>query len=339
MAASSTAPSPAGYDARGNWLNKPGLPARNELFEPAPAKPVPNKLVNGLLLKESKTAEMWLRLMIPDRGSYCAPCCPERNICCGGKKTVHLQTAAHLDSPKAAWMPSRILDDEWRDFIGALDDANLQGTLNFSSCLLVPCVMPLYPCQPCMFWYPFQMFERKQMIRESAMNLVIAKFNRYLFMPRGIVCRRQAENVPNQDGKQERFTFLRFDMVPSNGPILHLGQLSIGYYPGSQETDVIPLTKQQWFEERLALSEGYPCQDSTNPLCSKMLPPNGVKAYLNGLEREVNDPFLEQRYAERHRMLWDPTMPAGAGPVDSRLPPPPMTPQTSAVDPEEMYRA
>ena len=298
-----------------------------------PKKPTvePNKLENGLLRVESSNAEGWLRLMIPRRGRYCAPCLNERNVCCGGKKTVHLRMESSLSYPTVSWFRARILDDEWHDFVTALDQANLQYTMNFRACMIVPCVMPLYCVQPCCFWYPFQLLERSEILKESALSLVVAKFNRYLFMPRGIVCRRQANTVPTSDGTgSERFGFLRFDLVPGNGPILHPSQLQIGYLPGTQEHDVLPLSREQWFRDRISLGEGYPCADA-HPSCMAFIPRRGVQAFLLGNEREVNDAVLENRYNERHRLLWDPN--AAMEAMQTPMPPP------TAPREEDMYRA
>jgi hypothetical protein len=254
----------------------------------------PDRVQQGTIEKDGQS---FVRLLIPDRGRQCAPCLREHNLCCGGRKSVHLRPVGkgELKLPAVPWLRSRVSHEEWADFIAALDAANLEGTVNFKYCSLFPCTVPLLPVQPLCCCLPYQYELGQQVKRDNALNLAVAKFNRYLFMPRGIVVRRQLEF----DKESTRYNFLRFDFVPNNGP-LDPRELPPGLHPGTQKTDIedVPLDE--------LLAEIVPCPQLElfgRSVCATPLLIPDVAYYFDGNEPEVTDNALATKYGQRNYEL------------------------------------
>ena len=171
----------------------------------------------------------FVRLLMPtDKGRKCAPCKKETNLCCGGKSSVHIRATDTLALPALQWLRVRISSEEWTDFVAALDTANLEGTVAFAPCEVFPCSFPLLPCQCLLCCVPMQYLAGKALATENALNLAVEKYNKYLFMPRGIVARRQRQ-CHRPDGRE--FKFLRIDLAPMpGGPVVH-SMLPYGLQP------------------------------------------------------------------------------------------------------------
>jgi hypothetical protein len=245
-----------------------------------------------------------IRLIIPDKARMCAPCVPESNLCLEGsclppplgKKSqhIHLRPEGNLTFPAVKWLRQRISEREWNDFIGGLDEANLMGTVPFYAALLFPCTFPGLLCQPACCCTPFQFAAGKALEAESCTNLVLARFNRYLFLPRGLIARRQVEihKTDTSDGAQ--FAFLVIDVVPEAPLPMALGMLGEGLRPGTHANDA----------NNHPLRHPWPWQDVpmwTWPSCFR---PNGYPSVLYFLEDEpeIEDTRLMRRYKVRNDM-------------------------------------
>ena len=235
-----------------------------------------------------------VRLLLPRSGRNCAPCLPESNLCCGGP--VHIRPAESFlfaNSGKATaihpWLRARISPDSWTDFVEAYDAANLQGAVPCSPCVLCPCVCPLFLCQPIWCCLPFQYVEAKRMQRENALNLAMAKYNRYLFNPRGLMARRQVEwRSTEKDGSGDKspYWFLRFDVFDSD---FDCRDLEDGIRAGTHRYDVPEISREVWLSNTPFAVD---CQYFTCLIPSP-------RYFYGGDEPEIEDPLLESRYALR----------------------------------------
>lgn len=237
--------------------------------------------------------EHWIRMRIPDEvGQSCLPCSKDHNLCCGGRYSVHYWHNDNFLRPALPWLRTRISGEEWFTFVRALDEANLIGSLPCAPCLAVPCSFPLLPCQPLWCCIPFQLVEKRKIDRENAFALTIAKFNRYLFMPRGMVARRQCELFKKADGGMDFYYFLRLDFVPPGDPIGHY-MLPPGLAPGTMKFDMQPITFEQWLDRI-----HWPCR---YPECTRLIPT--PRQFNRGDEPEIDDFGLAERFAERNREI------------------------------------
>ena len=240
----------------------------------------------------------FVRLHMPtDKGRLCAPCSKESNLCCGGKKGVHIKPEGNLILPAIQWLRVRISFEEWAQFVAALDAANLEGTVPLQPLVICPCVVPLLPFQFAWCCIPLQVSAGRSLKRQNALNLAVAKFNKYLFMPRGIVARRQRQFV-EPDGAEHHF--LRLDLVQQQVPLTH-AQLPHGLRPGTMHSDLAAQTRNQW----LVSSDAYPCAAASQlpivgPLFAlpRLIPT--PKVFHAGNEPELMDEKLAANFGMRN---------------------------------------
>ena len=262
------------------------------------------KVVVGLHGNDSGS---FLRLYIPNKQRLCAPCSPEHNLCLEGvlfptpipstfrnRESIHLlpqkDSKADLTYPAVKWLRERISEREWTEFIGAVDAANLEGTIHCAPCLIVPCAFPLLLCQPCCCWLPNQYAEGRRVVRDAAMNLVVAKFNRYLFIPRGMLVRRQHEYVKAPTGELHHH-FIRIDTIPSG--IETISQLEHGMQPGTMKTDLRPCDRNEW----LSRSDNiWPCWSDFHNWCAWLSLIPEPRDYMSGTEPDIIDEEFARRY-------------------------------------------
>lgn len=238
---------------------------------------------------EEEDGSSYVRLIIPSRGRSCAPCCNERNVCCGGKKTVHLRNDRDFQRPAVPWLRVRISYAEWADFVAALDAANLEGTVKYGACLLCPCTFPGLCFQPLCCCAPYQYALGQEIRGENAINLTIAKYNRYLFLPRNIVVRKQFQ----KDADGNVFNFLRLDFVPYSGP-LDETRLADGLKYGTQHYD---LEESSRFER---MAHILPCPTWRQCSSERLIP---TPTLYFASEPEINDGELAQKFEQRNREL------------------------------------
>jgi hypothetical protein len=244
-------------------------------------------------MKNVQQHDEMVRVRIPDEiGQSCAPCSLESNLCCGGKFTVHYWHNDNFLRPAVPWLRTRISGEEWFAFVRALDSANLMGTVPCAPCVVFPCSFPLLLCQPMWFCIPFQYLEKKKIERENEFALAIAKFNRYLFMPRGIVARRQCELYKKPNGDMEFYYFLRLDFVPPGDPVDPYS-LPPGLAPGTMKFDMQPISFTEWLDRAY-----YPCRSRR---FTQMIP--SPRQYNRGDEPEIEDLELAERFAYRNREI------------------------------------
>ena len=275
----------------------------------------------------------FVRLLLPEPSRACAPCCLEHNLCCEGvccamppfpanRPSIHLLPTGALTYPALAWLRSRISEQDWTEFIAALDAANLRGTALFASCDLFPCACPCLPLQPCCCWMPYQYMEGKRLEGDAALNLAVAKFNRYLFAPRGMLVRRQQEEYKLEDGERIRLCFLRVDLIPSAqaqkvqqaamayaAPVEPLDidregapspppslyeSLPYGLVPGTMRFDIRKHTRKEWIASSL---HRWPCWDQDERFFAMPLLIPEPRYFLDGTEPEVEDAAMLERYA------------------------------------------
>ena len=257
---------------------------------------MPKQLKSGVWRVEQGQREDgggFVRLLLPSRGRLFAPCRKESNLCCGGKKAVHLRPQEDLVLPAVQWLRVRVSSEEWSAFIAALDAANLEGTILFYGCVLFPCAFPLLPIQPLCCCLPYQYVAGKAVRRQNALHLAVAKYNRYLFMPRGILLRRQRDIV-EFGGDEIEYNFLRLDFV---GQAAAYGneRLPQGIRPGTMPQDIEDLTRQEW----LATPYAFPGA-SIHPLCALRLCIPTPHAFYRGNEAEIQDAELDARFGMRN---------------------------------------
>eukprot|EP00325_Prymnesiales_sp_UTEX-LB-985_P034517 CAMPEP_0174729656 /NCGR_PEP_ID=MMETSP1094-20130205/54089_1 /TAXON_ID=156173 /ORGANISM="Chrysochromulina brevifilum, Strain UTEX LB 985" /LENGTH=208 /DNA_ID=CAMNT_0015931793 /DNA_START=277 /DNA_END=903 /DNA_ORIENTATION=+ len=207
--------------------------------------------------------------------------------------------------PAMPWLRRRMAEEEWKEFIAAYDAANLVGTIPCHPVLIIPCTFPLLCCQPLCCFLPFQYEAAATLERENAINLVIAKYNRYLFMPRGMLARRQKE-THLVDGDTVDFPFLRIEYHPPGTALARYDRLKQGVRPGSQRTDLQQITR----DEFLATSQLWPQADKSSR-CAWRSIIGEPRFFFSGDEPEIEDPFLEELYAKRR--------PAATGNVMQRV--------------------
>lgn len=243
----------------------------------------------------------YVRIVVPTRNRMCAPCALETNSkVCGGKRTVHLTTKDEgLALPAIPWLRVRVSSREWEEFIANLDMANLQGTINFHPLMIVPCVFPLLPLQPLCCCLPYQYAAGQALKQQNALNLCVAKWNRYVFMPRGIVVRRQFQLLEIDKERVARH-YLRLDFVQQPPPLRH-EWLPPGLRPGTMKSDLPELTRKEW----LRSGDAFPCADlpsyvpGLSQLCAlPQLIPTPV-TYHGGGEPEIADAGLAAAYEQR----------------------------------------
>jgi len=306
----------------------------------APKRPTARPVTVGMHAKDSGS---FIRLLMPHRQRMCAPCMPEHNMCCEGvcipqpplhnRPSIHLLPISYrkegdLRYPAIKWLRMRVSEQEWADFIAAIDAANLQGTIKYASCMTVPCSFPLFPCQACCCWIPLQYAEGQRLVGDSAINLAIAKFNRYLFLPRGMLARRQQE-VAMFDGERIQFNFIRLDLVPPPQRPLTMGRDgstvdprhallshldSYELRPGTMETDIRAVTRTEWLQQSPNI---WPCWADSPDWCAmpRLIPEPHF--YFDGVEPEIEDRDLAGRYTDRTEQLYAQSQ---AGPMEGVLP-------------------
>ena len=134
------------------------------------------------------------------------------------------------------------------------------------------------------------------MTGENALNLSMARFNRYLFLPRGLVVRRQFEYHKLQKDEGElRFVFLRFDFVPPGSPFADVARLPEALRPGAMENDIKMTTRKQFLHQKWPMSD-------ENPWCAwpRMIP---EPQYFYHDEPEIGDTQLVKRYGKSEGFL------------------------------------
>jgi len=274
----------------------------------------------------------FVRLILPYEGRrrMCAPCVREHNLCCEGaclpsapfrnRPSIHLlpikyPKEADLTYPALKWLRTRVSEGEWAAFIGALDAANLSADINCAACMTIPCAFPCLCCQPCCCFIPFQYAEGQRMKSDTAINLAIAKFNRYLFLPRGIIARRQRETHSIQ-GDDQRYDFIRLDLVPPpqrpltmdrgggaadprQALLSHLEDY--GLRPGTMKTDLRPKSRAEWLKSSPNI---WPCQPECNGMCAMQRFIPEPKLYLDGIEPEIEDQALAGQFAAHTAELY-----------------------------------
>ena len=257
--------------------------------------PTPPKIPAGMkqIMSKNEDGEHYVRMRIPDEfGQKCLPCIVDNNPCCGGKYSIHFWHSDNFLRPAQPWLRTRISGEEWFEFVRALDKANLMGSVPFAPCVVFPCSFPLLPCQPLLCCVPFQLIEKKKIERENAFALAIAKFNRYLFMPRGMIARRQCELYKKPDGSYELFYFLRVDFVKPGNPLDHR-RLVHPLAPGTMKFDVQPLTREEWLDRA-----HFPCRGER---CTRLIPE--PRQFNRGDEYEITDEELRERFAMRNHEI------------------------------------
>ena len=252
--------------------------------------------------KRVTVGDMHLKLHVPDQRRQCAPCVLENNLCCEGNfcnpfkrsEMIHLRPTSSLTYPAITWLRERISEQEWNDFIADLDRANLEGTVKCQPCLLFPCAFPCFPCQPCCCFLPLQYEAGQFLMGENALNLSVARFNRYLFLPRGIVVRRQFEyHKPSKDEGEQRYVFLRFDFVPPGSPITDATRLPVGLQPGAMQNDIRMQSRKQFLQQKWPMSD-------ENAWCAWSLLVPDPQYFFAGSEPEIGDTHLVKRYGKRN---------------------------------------
>ena len=250
----------------------------------------------------------FVRLNVPAKTRECAPCCPESNLCCEGKfipyppsTAIHLRPNGSLTFPAIQWLRQRISEEEWVEFIGALDRANLEGTVQCRACVYFPCVWPGLIFQPFICCLPFQYVAGRKVASENAMNLAVAKYNKHLFLPRGLLIRRQVEwhkFAPDDDGRT-RYTFLRIDLLPDfgvpPGEVIDVRRLPEPLRPGTADSDLKAQSVSALVsEESLVPFVGL------FPACTWRQCVPDTRYYYEGDEPELADEALAARMARRH---------------------------------------
>jgi len=262
--------------------------------KPAPLPPGVKRVEQGEPSDEHP--RHFVRILLPTEtmGQNCAPCAPETNLCCGGPYSVHIWHNDQMLRPAVPWIRTRISGAEWFDFVRALDDANLAGTVPFAACLIFPCTFPLLCVQPVCCCLPFQIAEKKRIERENAFHLTLAKYNRYLFMPRGIVARRQCE-LRTVGGDKTPFFYLRLDCEPAAATaMMNPSRLPVGLRPGTMKFDLQPLTRDEWLDRNF-----YPCRF---PACVDRIPEPRTYEYGpgSGDDPEISDAALAEKFGPRN---------------------------------------
>ena len=247
----------------------------------------------------------YVRMNYPEQRRQCAPCVMENNMCCEGNfyrpckssEMIHLKPVDTLAWPNLMWLRDRVSEKEWADFIAELDAGNLEGTVQYEPLFCVPLAWPCLPCQACCLFLPLQ-YEAGQFLKgENGINLAIAKFNRYLFLPRGIVARRQIEwwKLKPDAEEKTKLLFLRLDLVVPGLPITDLAQLPHGLRPGDQEKDIQQLTRDEFLLLKWPMPVTLNCPRLAYPSCI-----GEPAAYYAGNEPELDDTLLVKRYGKRN---------------------------------------
>lgn len=165
--------------------------------------------------------------------------------------------------------------------------------------MVAPCAFPGLLLQPCCCCAPFQWSFGKDVTGENAMNLAIAKYNKYLFYPRGMVARRQREWWANVN---EEFDFIRIDYPPNTfaiSPPLSAEMLWSGMAPGTMHTDIRPVSRAE------LVHSAHPClpvfygkSAKLDQLCAdpRLIPDS--QTYYDGRLPELYDQALEAKFAQ-----------------------------------------
>lgn len=257
------------------------------------------KLPKGV--KNVEDGGTYVRMIVPSKNRWCAPCLPDSNWCLEGKiicnplrksSAVHHVPEGNLALPALPWLRRRILEHEWAEFVAAFDVANLEGTMPFAPCVCCPCTFPCLCCQPLCCCLPFQYDTAYRLKGENALNLCIAKYNRYLFNPRGIMVRRQKE-VHTVEDSDVCIAFLRLDYVPPGAPLPRYDRLREGIRPGTQPTDLKPITRLQMLKDGL-----WPLAD-TSPWFAWSTIIGEPAFFYGGDEPAINDAVLQAHHAKR----------------------------------------
>lgn len=252
----------------------------------------PLQLKNGVWRVQE--GEDFVRLLVPKRMRVLAPCAKDTNWKCNKCVSVHLRPDddSNMALPTVQWLRVRISDEEWTDFVAALDAANLQGTVPCYPCLIVPCTFPGMLCMPLCDCLPYQYAASKEVQAENALNLVVARYNRHLFMPRQIVVRRQREALVDESGENGLFNFLRLDFARHAPPPLDHDGLVDGLRPGTQKSDLPHLSRDEYLQNYNVIPCGMFCARWRQFVAAP-------RYFFEGDEPELDaDANLVARYAE-----------------------------------------
>lgn len=281
---------------------------------PRPPSPV-RQLTTG---ERPEDGAPFLRLAVPVRRRECAPCCLEHNWLKEGESfpkppyqnrpSIHLmpisygegKNAPDLRYPALKWFRARISEQEYAEFWAAMDAANLEGTIPFLAFESFPCTFPTWPCHAFCCCLPAQYAMGRRLAGENALNLAVARFNRHLFLPRGMIIRRQRE-VKEYDGNMVVYDFIRFDLVPPPQHPLAMDRdgtpwravdwhLDVhGLRPGTMLTDIPPVARHEWLAHHPDI---YPCWQDCNGWCASHRFIGEPKYYYDVADPELEDSAL-----------------------------------------------
>ena len=140
----------------------------------------------------------------------------------------------------------------------------------------------------------------RRLAGENALNLAVARFNRHLFLPRGMIIRRQRE-VKEYDGDMVVYDFIRFDLVPPPQHPLAMDRdgtpwravdwhLDVhGLRPGTMLTDIPPVARHEWLAHHPDI---YPCWQDCNGWCASHRFIGEPKYYYDVADPELEDSAL-----------------------------------------------
>lgn len=220
-------------------------------------------------MEEADKGPAFHRVRLPNQMRCCVPCSPDSNSCVDPCCPAKLRPRGPLVWPENEVVKQRISAQEWALFIEALDTADRKAAI---PCHHICLDSPLWIFQPFCCFLPYLVQYRELAIRRTNAYEVLAKYNRYLFMPRGLLVRYQHIYDEELDGLIYQ---LRIDIMPSEAPIQHEmldPNMALGKPP------------EDFYNTRLA---PWCCA------CCECLAPK-VNTYLQASDEETRDDELEK---------------------------------------------